>query len=54
VPPSLDVHVILDNYGTHKTPLIHRWVVRHPWTITADQILASVARFCHRISHSGH
>src|SRR3989454_4092556 len=30
VPPSLDVHVILDNYGTHKTPLIHRWLVRHP------------------------
>src|SRR5213592_2485466 len=113
VPPSLDVHVILDNYGTHKTPLIHRWLVRHPryhvhftptgaswinlverwfatltdkqvrrgvhrstreletaiaryievtnerprpfvWTKTADQILASVARFCHRISNSGH
>src|SRR5437867_6768139 len=30
VPPALDVHVILDNYGTHKTPLIHRWLVRHP------------------------
>src|SRR5881397_960077 len=113
VPPSLDVHVILDNYGTHKTPLIHRWLVRHPryhvhftptgaswinlverwfatltdkqlrrgvhrstrdleasivryidvtnerptpfvWTKTADEILASVARFCHRISNSGH
>lgn len=24
------------------------------WTKTADQILASVARFCHRISNSGH
>src|SRR2546427_343687 len=113
VPPALDVHVILDNYGTHKTPLIHRWLVRHPryhvhftptgaswinlverwfatltdkqlrrgvhrstreletaigryievtnerprpfvWTKTADEILASVARFCHRISNSGH
>lgn len=113
VPPSLEVHVILDNYGTHKTPLIHRWLVRHPryhvhftptgaswinlverwfatltdkqlrrgvhrstrelqtaigryievtnerprpfvWTKTADEILASVARFCHRISNSGH
>jgi transposase len=29
-PPALDVHLILDNYGTHKTPLIHRWLVRHP------------------------
>ena len=24
------------------------------WTKTADEILASVARFCKRISHSGH
>jgi DDE superfamily endonuclease len=23
-------HLILDNYGTHKTPLIHRWLARHP------------------------
>ena len=24
VPAELDVHLVLDNYGTHKTPLIHR------------------------------
>jgi transposase len=113
VPAALGVHVILDNYGTHKTPLIHRWLLRHPrfhvhftptgtswinlverwfatltdkqlrrgvhrstrdlettilhyidittehpkpfvWTKTADEILASVARFCQRISNSGH
>jgi transposase len=113
VPASLEVHLILDNYGTHKTPLIHRWLARHPrfhvhftptgaswlnlverwfaaltekqirrgvhrstreleeairryieatnhrpkpfvWTKTADQILASVGRFCMRISDSGH
>jgi hypothetical protein len=24
VPAALDVHLILDNYATHKTPLIHR------------------------------
>ena len=113
VPDSLDVHLILDNYGTHKTPAIRRWLVKHPrfhlhftptgaswlnlverwfatltekqirraahrstkeledairryldlnnrnprpfmWTKTADQILESVARFCHRISNSGH
>jgi transposase len=29
-PAELDVHVILDNYGTHKTPLIQRWLLRHP------------------------
>jgi transposase len=30
VPAELGVHLILDNYGTHKTPLIHRWLARHP------------------------
>ena len=113
VPAGLDVHLILDNYGTHKTPAIRRWLVKHPrfhlhftptsaswinlverwfatltekqirrgahrstaqlkeaimrylalnnaapkpfvWTKTADEILATVARFCHRISNSGH
>jgi transposase len=113
VPADLDVHLILDNSSTHKTPLIHRWLLRHPrvhlhftptgaswlnlverwfaeltekqlrrgthpstralvaairqylatsneapkpfrWTKTADEILASVARFCQRTSNSGH
>ncbi len=113
VPADLDVHLILDNYGTHKTAHIRRWLARHPrfhvhftptsaswlnlverwfamltekqikrgthrstraletaireylaisnetpkpfvWTKTADEILASVARFCQRISNSGH
>ena len=30
VPAGLDVHVILDNSSTHKTPGIQRWLVRHP------------------------
>jgi transposase len=30
VPESLDVHVVLDNYATHKTPAIQRWLARHP------------------------
>jgi transposase len=30
VPEGLDVHVVLDNLSTHKTPRIHRWLVRHP------------------------
>ncbi|MCC6966283.1 MAG: IS630 family transposase [Nitrospira sp.] len=113
VPARLDVQLILDNYGTHKTALIRRWLLKRPrfhlhftptsaswlnlverwfalltekqlrrgvhrstqalrtairayithtneqlkpfvWTKTADEILASVARFCHRISDSGH
>ena len=113
VPPDLDLHLILDNYGTHKTPRIRRWLAMHPrfhmhftptsaswlnlverwfallsekqikrgvhrsaraleaaireylrltnesptpfvWTKSADEILASVARYCQRISDSGH
>ena len=113
VPPDLDLHLILDNYGTHKTPMIRRWLAKRPryhlhftptraswmnlverwfaaltekqlrrsvhrstrelewaieryleitnehpkpfkWTKTADQILATVARFCKRINGSGH
>ena len=30
VPAELDVHLILDNYGTHKSPLIKAWLLRHP------------------------
>lgn len=30
VPADLDVHLILDNYGTHKTAAVRRWFVRHP------------------------
>ena len=113
VPAKFELHLILDNYGTHKTPAIKRWLLRHPrfhlhftptstswlnlverwfaaltekqlrrgahrstreledairhylelsnrnpkafiWTKTADQILESLARFCKRISNSGH
>lgn len=113
VPATLDVHLVMDNYGTHKTPAVRGWLARHPrfkvhftptssswlnlverwfatlserqikrgthrstielerairryldthnkdpkpftWVKTADEILASVARFCSRISDSGH
>lgn len=30
VPEDLDVHLILDNYGTHKTPLIQKWLAKRP------------------------
>src|SRR5205809_3859573 len=112
VPADRAVHFVLDNYATHKTPLIRRWLVQRPryhvhftptgaswlnqverwfalltqkqirrgvhrstralelaikeyiaianenpkpfiWTKTADDILASVERFCRRISDSG-
>jgi transposase len=30
VPADLDVHLILDNYGTHKTGLIRNWLAKRP------------------------
>ena len=29
-PDNLDLHLILDNYSTHKVPAVRRWLVRHP------------------------
>lgn len=113
VPQDFEVHLILDNYGTHKTATIQRWLLKRPrfqlhftptsaswlnlverwfallteqqlrrgvfhstrnlettirnyidthnqqpkpfiWTKTADEILASVARFCQRTLETGH
>jgi transposase len=30
VPDDLDVHIIMDNYATHKTPRIKAWLARRP------------------------
>ena len=30
VPADLDIHMILDNYATHKTPMVKRWLSSHP------------------------
>lgn len=113
VPPQMDIHLVMDNYATHKTPTIKAWFVRNPrfhvhftptsaswlnqverwfatltdkfirrgthrstqqlesaikhyleinnnhpkpfvWSKSADEILASIERFCLRISNSGH
>jgi len=113
VPKSLQVHLVLDNYGTHKTATIRNWLAKRPrfhvhftptsaswinlverwfaaltekqirrgthrsvreletaikryltvtnesphpfiWSKTADEILASVARFCQRTSETAH
>jgi transposase len=29
-PPELDLHLIVDNYSTHKSPLVQRWLKSHP------------------------
>jgi transposase len=30
VPADLDVHLVLDNASTHKTPAVKRWLLAHP------------------------
>ena len=30
VPADMRIHLVLDNYGTHKTALIHNWLVKRP------------------------
>jgi transposase len=30
VPAELDLHLVLDNYATHKTPAVKQWLIRHP------------------------
>jgi transposase len=30
VPPDLDIHIIMDNYATHKTALVRAWLARRP------------------------
>ena len=30
VPTALDVHLVLDNYGTHKHPRVRAWLARRP------------------------
>jgi len=29
-PPDVELHLIVDNYGTHKHPRVHSWLKRHP------------------------
>jgi transposase len=45
-----EIHLILDNYGTHKTPKVKRWLQRHPrfvvhFTPTSASWLNQVERF---------
>jgi transposase len=50
VPDGLDVHVICDNYSTHKTPAVQTWLAGHPrfrmhFTPTYSSWLNQVERF---------
>ncbi len=50
VPDDLDVHLVMDNYATHKTPLIRNWLAKRPrWhvhlTPTGSSWINQVERF---------
>jgi transposase len=50
VPTGLDVHLVLDNYATHKHPNVVKWLAKHPrfhlhFTPTSSSWLNLVERF---------
>jgi transposase len=50
VPDDLDVHIVMDNYGTHKTKLIRDWFAKRPrwhvhYTPTSASWINQVERF---------
>jgi transposase len=54
--PCLNLHLIVDNYGTHKTPAVNRWLKRHPrfelhftptscsWLNLVERLFAEITR----------
>lgn len=55
-PAELDLHAVMDNYATHKTPTVRRWLARHPrWHIhfipTHSSWLNQVERFFAQITN---
>ena len=54
-PSELDLHLIVDNYATHKHPKVQRWLKRHPrfhmhFTPTASSWLNLVERWFREIT----
>jgi transposase len=50
IPEDVDVHLILDNYATHKTNAVKKWLLKHPryhvhFTPTSASWLNMVERF---------
>jgi transposase len=48
--PGVEIHLVMDNYGTHKAPAVKRWFLRHPeyhlhFTPTSGSWLNQVERF---------
>ena len=56
-PPDHDLHLIIDNYATHKHPVVQRWLARHPrfhihFTPTSSSWLNMVERFFRDLTHN--
>jgi len=56
VPQEMEVHAVLDNYATHKTPAVQRWLQRNPrWHLhfipTHSSWLNQVERFFGEITN---
>lgn len=54
-PPHLDLHLIADNYSTHKHPKVKAWLARHPrfhmhFTPTSCSWLNIIERFFREIT----
>ncbi len=50
VPDDLDIHIVMDNYATHKTPAIRKWFAKRPhwhvhFTPTSASWINQVERF---------
>jgi transposase len=48
--PGQEIHLVMDNYATHKTPAVRRWFQRHPdyhvhFTPTSASWLNQIERF---------
>lgn len=55
VPAELDIHLVLDNYGTHKAPKVQRWFAKQPryhlhFTPTSASWLNQVERWFAKIT----
>jgi hypothetical protein len=60
LPPGLEVHLVMDNYGTHKVATVQSWLARHPryhvhftptsgsWLNLVERLLAEVTERCLR------
>jgi transposase len=60
LPAGLDVHLVMDNYGTHKVSKVRNWLARHPryhvhftptsgsWLNLVERLFAEVTERCVR------